>query len=81
MASRKEYFPSFPIITPMLEQYHEFYNSGVNRGPQKCCFSNEMRGITFLIMSSIQRKHLNGLFGKLSQIFREDDSYFIIIFM
>ena len=55
MASQKEYFPSFPLITPMLEQYHEFYNFGVNRGPQKCCFSNEMRGITFLIMSLIQK--------------------------
>ncbi|KAK2451216.1 Tudor/PWWP/MBT domain-containing protein [Trifolium repens] len=31
MASQKEYFPSFPLITPMLEQYNEFYNSGVNR--------------------------------------------------
>jgi hypothetical protein len=30
MASQKEYFPSFPIITPMLEQYHEFYNFGVD---------------------------------------------------
>jgi hypothetical protein len=30
MASQNEYFSSFPIITPMLEQYPEFYNFGVN---------------------------------------------------
>jgi hypothetical protein len=33
MASQNEFFPSFPIITPMLEQSQEFYKFGVNTHP------------------------------------------------
>jgi hypothetical protein len=50
MASRNECFLLFQILTPRHYQYHKFYNFGVNKGPQKCCFSKEVRGITFLII-------------------------------